>query len=394
MLGSRFFRIEAASGVLLLIAALVALVWASSPWSAVYEALRHQLHFVIDDVLMAVFFFLAGLEIKRELHDGSLSTVRRALLPVAAAFGGMAAPAIAYLAFHHGTPAARGWGIPIATDIAFAVGVLSMLGRRIPRQVRILLLALAVVDDLGAIVVIAVFYSSAVSVEGLGLVGIGVGAVLVLRDVVPGRPGIFLLPGALAWYGALVAGVSPTIAGVVLGLLVPATIDARSAQRPAHVSSLATRLEARLHPWVAYGIMPLFALANAGVDLRRVSVGGGSLDSPGSTSTRVLLAIAVALVVGKPVGITLGTWVGVRLGGELPPEVTWRAVLVVGAAGGIGFTMSIFVAGLAFGTGDLLGPAKLGVLVASLVSGLAASTLGMVLLRGEPELRRGSRGTS
>ncbi|MDB4993038.1 MAG: nhaA2, partial [Myxococcaceae bacterium] len=273
------------SGVLLLIAAIIAVIWASSPASAVYEALRHRAGFVVDDVLMAIFFFLAGLEIKKELHDGSLSTARLAVLPIAAALGGMLVPALVYVAFHAGSPAARGWGIPMATDIAFAVGVLALLGNRVPREVRILLLALAVVDDVGAIVVIAVFYSSAIATAGAGLAAIGIGGVLVLRDAFPRHPALYLLPGVLAWYGALTAGVHPTIAGVALGLLVPAAAD-RSG--PEGASSPATRIEARLQPIVAYAIMPVFALTNAGVDLRSIS-----MSEP--VSTRVVVAVVLAL---------------------------------------------------------------------------------------------------
>ena len=349
---------------------MIAVLWANSSASAVYEALRHRVGFVVDDVLMAIFFFLAGLEIKKELHDGSLRTARRAVLPIAAALGGMLVPALVYVSFHAGSPGARGWGIPMATDIAFAVGVLALLGNRVPREVRILLLALAVVDDVGAIVVIAVFYSSAISIAGVGLAAIGIGGVLVLRDAFPRYPAIYLLPGALAWYGALTAGVHPTIAGVALGLLVPAADD-RSGREGA--SSPAARIEAGLQPIVAYGIMPIFALTNAGVDLRALS-----MSEP--VSTHVLVAVVLALVLGKPLGITLGTWVGVRLGGHLPRAVTWPAVVVVGSAGGIGFTMAIFISGLAFGAGPLLGPAKLGVLVASVLSGLATCALGVTLL--------------
>jgi NhaA family Na+:H+ antiporter len=358
------------SGVLLLLTAIIAVIWASSSSSALYLSLRDRVGFVVDDVLMAIFFFAAGLEIKKELHDGSLSTSRLAVLPIAAALGGMVVPALVYFAFHAGSPAARGWGIPMATDIAFAVGVLALLGNRVPREVRILLLALAVVDDVGAIVVIALFYSSAIATAGVGLAAIGVGGVLVLRDAFPRHPALYLLPGVLAWYGALTAGVHPTIAGVALGLLVPARADRSS---PEGASSPASRIEAGLQPIVAYVIMPVFALTNAGVDLRSISMSDAA-------STRVLAAIVLALVLGKPVGIALGTWVGVRLGGRLPRAVTWSAVLVVGAAGGIGFTMAIFISGLAFGTGSLLGPAKLGVLVASVAAGLATCVLGVTLL--------------
>jgi NhaA family Na+:H+ antiporter len=358
------------SGAFLLLTAVLAVVWASSSSSATYLALRHHVGFVVDDVLMAVFFFLAGLEIKKEVHDGSLSTARLALLPIAAALGGMAVPALVYVAFHGGSSAARGWGIPMATDIAFAMGVVALLGKRLPREVRILLLALAVVDDVGAIVVIAFFYASTVSIAGLALATIGIGGVLVLRDVAPRHPVVYLLPGLLIWYGALTAGIHPTIAGVALGLLVPAVFDRSDGRR---MSSPAIRIEARLQPVVTWVIMPVFALTNAGVDVR-----GITLSEP--TSARVLVAIVLALVLGKPVGIALGTWVGVRLGGHLPRTVTWGAVTVVGAAGGIGFTMAIFISGLAFGTGPLLGPAKLGVLVASVISAVCACGLGLTLL--------------
>ena len=408
----RFLAVEAASGLVLMAATAVALAWANSPWRDSYAALWHSpiggvagdhafvrpLHFWVNDGLMTVFFFVVGLEIRREAYEGELAEPRRAVLPFAAALGGMLVPAAIYAAFNAGHAGARGWGVPMATDIAFAVGVLALLGGRVPASMRVLLLALAVIDDIGAIVVIAVFYSAGIDGVGLGIAGAGVGAVLVLRWIAVRSPLAYVVPGVAVWIGLLVAGVHPTLAGVVLGLLTPA----RSWFGPAgfaeatqaHLGAMAEGLDrdalmhhldgierARreavspverllhvLHPVVAFGIMPLFALANAGVALEGAVFDGAPL--------RVFLGIVLGLAVGKPLGIAVASLVAAATVARLPSGTTRAGVAVVGVVGGIGFTMSIFIAQLAFPPGPLLDTAKLAILVASVAAGLTGLALG------------------
>jgi NhaA family Na+:H+ antiporter len=364
----RFLAVEAASGILLLAAAVIALAAANSPLHPWAERLWHtpvalgrDLHFLIDDGLMTVFFFVIGLEIRREAHAGELSSLRRAALPAVAALGGMLAPALVYLAFNLGGGAARGWAVPVATDIAFAVGVLALLGARVPSPLRVLLLALAVVDDLGAIVIIAAFYSSGIAPAGLAIAGGGVAVIVLLQRLRVASPLAYLLPGVVVWAGALVAGIHPTLAGVALGLLTP-------------TGGPAEGLEARLHGWVAYAIMPLFALANAGVP-----VGGATLDAGG---LRLFLGVTLGLALGKPLGVLGACWLTTRLRlTELPAAVRWRQMLVAGQVAGIGFTMALFIAGLAFPPGPLLETAKLAVLTGSFLSAVAGLLLGRALLR-------------
>jgi NhaA family Na+:H+ antiporter len=418
----RFLSIEAASGILLLVAAAVALSWANSPWRQSYQALWHtplglrvgplqlerDLHFFINDGLMVVFFFVVGLEIRRELHAGELSEVRRAALPVFAAVGGMLVPAAIFFAANAGTAAVTGWGVPMATDIAFAVGVLALLGKRVRPALRILLLALAVIDDLGAILIIAVFYSSGFSLAGLALAAGGVGWLLLQQKLGVRAPLAYVPPALVTWAGAYLTGVHPTLAGVVVGLLTPvqtwlqpsdfaehasATAQAVRADVDQDTSSLlhrlssldavrresvspVERLQHALHPWVAFVIMPLFALANAGVPL-----GDARLDGGGQ---RVLFGVTAGLVLGKPLGVFALSWLAVRLRlAALPLGVAWREVLVVGLVAGIGFTMAIFIAQLAFAPGAHLETAKLAVLSASVVAGLAGLAAGRVLLSAQ-----------
>jgi Na+:H+ antiporter, NhaA family len=423
----RFLGVEAASGIVLLAASIFALAWANSPWAASYEHLWHvpitfgagalvstePVHFWINEGLMTIFFFVAGLEIRREIHEGELSDLKRAALPVAAALGGMIAPALLYLSLN-GAPAVRhGWGVPTATDIAFAVGVLALLGKRVPPALRVLLLALAIIDDIGAILVIALFYSSGVVWTGLLVAAGAAMAVVVLQRLGVRRSAAYLLPGAVLWWGMLHAGIHPTISGVVLGLLTPVrawfgergflaeTHDAmdelrarrardghgahdllhplrriRKAQREALPPVI--RLQAALHPWVAYGIMPLFALANAGV-----RVDGLALDQPASRT--VLLGVALGLVAGKPIGVSIATFVTVRLGVcALPRGVDWRGIAVVGCVAGIGFTMAIFIAGLAFNEASTLSAAKLGILLASASAATVGLLVGRLVLPAAP----------
>jgi NhaA family Na+:H+ antiporter len=360
----RFIHVEAVSGVVLLIAAAAALLWANSPYAQSYHHLwdaplsigvgafssTQSLHFVINEVLMTIFFLVVGMEIRRELQEGALANVRAAMLPLAAAIGGIAVPAAIYLLVNQAPGLRDGWAVPTATDIAFAVGVLALLGRSIPPSVRIFLLALAILDDIAAVIFIAGFYSAGLDVYGLLIAAAGVALVLALQRIGATSAYAYLVPGAVLWWGLLRSGVHPTLAGVVLGLMSPV------------LSPAVTRVEAALHPWVAYVIMPLFALANAGVTL--------DARADDSSATSIMLGVILALVLGKPAGILLGSWAAVRLGWSvLPQGVTWAGVAVAGCLGGIGFTMSIFIATLAFEDAALLAAAKRGVLVASFMAG-------------------------
>ena len=385
----RFISVEAVSGVALLAAAAIALAWANSPWAGAYEGLwhlrlglgvaeylpAHDLHFWVNDGLMSVFFLVVGLEIRREMHDGSLSDPRVATLPVIAAIGGVAIPALLYVLINSDPAARRGWAVPTATDIAFAVGVLSLIGKDVPPALRLLLLTLAIIDDIAAIVIIAFFYSSGIAIGGLLIVAAGVLGVLVLQWLGVQPALAYVLPGSVVWFGMLRAGVHPALAGVLLGLLTPATSAFGrvprdpGARRPG--APPVERVQATLHPWVAFGIMPLFALANAGVSLR-------GLELRAAAPLAVGAGIVSGLVLGKPIGIVLASFAAVRLKlCVLPAGVRWRHVLLVGLLGGIGFTMSIFIANLAFEDLPLLAAAKFAVLVASVL----AATLGLLLGR-------------
>jgi len=409
----RFLHIEAVSGVVLLFAAAVALVWANSPYAHNYHTLwdlplsiglgsftfSRSLHFWINDGLMTVFFLVVGMEVRREIHEGALSQRSQASLPVAAAVGGVIAPAVIFLALNPDPAQSQGWAVPTATDIAFAVGVLALLGRSIPRNVRIFLLALAIIDDVIAVLIIAFFYSGGLDIGGSMVVGLGALMVLGLQRIGVGSAYSYVLPGAVVWIGLLMSGAHPTLAGVVLGLMTPVRSipmneqpvdvvsrvakelrarfagskhDAAAIARPLRQLRLANRemlppvvrVQSALHPWVAFGIMPIFALANAGVTVGDVDLGAG-------LTTHVMVGVALALVAGKPLGIVGTTWLMVRTGWcRLPPGVSWGGVWLIGLLAGIGFTMSIFIAMLAFADQDLLGAAKLGVLLGSLVAAL------------------------
>jgi NhaA family Na+:H+ antiporter len=361
--------------IILLVITAVALAWANSPWAPSYGALWHlpvspgfgahpaptTVHFWINEALMTVFFLVVGLEIRREMHDGALSSMKQAVVPIAAALGGILVPALIYVAIASDDELLRGWAIPTATDIAFAVGVLAVLGKRIPGAVRVLILALAILDDIAAILVIAFFYSSGVDPMGLLIAAAGVALVFAFQRLGLRSAWHYVPPGAVIWAGLLYAGVHPTLSGVVLGLLTPV--------------AFAEPVESALHPWVAYGVMPLFALANAGVTL-----GGVSLEAAGNAA--LLYAIVLALFVGKPVGILAAVWIATKSRlGALSPELSWRGVALVGLLGGIGFTMSIFIANLAFADGALLSAAKLAVLAASALAGVAGLLFGRFALR-------------
>jgi Na+:H+ antiporter, NhaA family len=369
----QFLRIEASSGIVLLVATVGALLWANSPWRGVYDSIWHahlpqaagpwlsgkSLHFWINEGLMTIFFLIVGLEIRREMREGALSNARHAALPAIAALGGVVVPALIYFAINHDeAELRRGWAVPTATDIAFAVGVLALLGKRAHPALRVLLLALAIIDDIAAIVIIALFYSSGVSMLGLWISLVGVIGVLAMKRFGVRSGWGYLVPGVVVWAGMLHAGVHPAIAGVVVGML-----------------AAAPQLEGTLHPWVAYGIMPLFAFANAGV-----SLAGLSFDQPASMG--VLAGIVAGLVIGKPVGIALATFAGVKMGVcRLPEGVGYREVVVLGLLGGIGFTMAIFIANLAFAEEGLLAVAKFGVLVASAVAAAAGLLVARFALR-------------
>jgi NhaA family Na+:H+ antiporter len=402
----RFLATEAAGGVVLVVAAVAALIWANSPWRDTYASFWHSpvdlrvgsfgftgdLHHAVNDGLMAIFFLVVGLEIKRELVTGDLRDPRAAALPALAALGGMVVPAGIYLAITAGGPGTDGWGIPMATDIAFAVGVLALLGRRVPSSLKLFLLSLAIVDDIGAILVIAVFYSTDLDVAALGVAGAAVlGAVSLRAARVHWQPAYVAL-GVICWLATVESGVHATIAGVVFGLLAPArpiapadlarewTLDLSDEPTADELRALALvanesvspaeRIEHLLHPLSSFLIVPVFALANAGVEIR-----ADAFDAPGTAP--VAIGVAAGLVLGKLVGVFAVTWLGVRIGiATLPANATWSAVAGVAAVAGIGFTVSLFVAELAFADQTLIDAAKLSILVASVV----AAVLGSVML--------------
>lgn len=356
------------SALLLLGATLAALLWANSPWSESYFAFWHlkaglTLHHWVNDGLMALFFFVVGMEIKHELTAGELASRAQAMLPLFGALGGMIAPALLYLALQPGGGAANGWGIAMATDIAFAVAALAALGGRVPPALRIFLLALAIVDDLGAVLVIAFFYTDVVHALPLAGAALGLALIYGLRLAGVHAYAPYWTVGAGVWAAMLASGVHATVAGVVLGLLTPGS--ALGAGKPP-----LEHLTRQLQPWVLYAVMPIFALANAGVALA-----AGTLGDP--AAARVALAVGVGLFVGKPLGITLFALGAVRLGvAVLPRGVTRAALLGAGALGGIGFTMSLFITALAFGESAYADAAKVGVFGASVASGI----VGLVLL--------------
>ena len=387
-------RRESAGGVVLMAAALLALVAANSPLADWYAALLHSkfeirlesfgiakpLLLWINDGLMAVFFFVVGLELKREVLEGHLSTWRRACLPAIAALGGMLVPAAIYAAFNRGDPIAmEGWAIPTATDIAFALAVLSLLGDRVPGAVKTLLLSVAVFDDLGAIVVIAIFYTDDLSTVSLVVAGILILALAGLNRLGVQRPSAYLLFGIPLWVALLKSGVHATLAGVVAAMFIPLRTSGATPS-PGAEGSLLVRLEHALHPWVAIGVLPLFAFANAGVVLGDVS--GTDLIHP------VSLGIVAGLFLGKQVGVMAMCWLAIRTGiAARPSGVSWRHLYGTSLLCGIGFTMSLFIASLAFekGTIDHLGLDRLGILLGSGLSGVA----GYLVLRRAPPSARG-----
>ncbi len=417
-----FAHKQSSGGILLIAATVVALIWANSPWGGSYAALWHtkltvgvgdasiskDLTHWINDGLMAVFFLVVGLEIKREVLVGELSSVRNAALPVAAALGGAVVPAVIYVSINAGTDGAAGWGIPMATDIAFALGVLALLGERAPTTLKVFLTALAIVDDIVAVLVIALFYTSEISWGALGVGAVFLAALVVANLIGVGRTLVYAVLGVGLWLCFLLSGVHATIAGVLLAFTVPAVsfinpgafldrsryilerferagekgesvLTNEERQAALHALNHATyklepplhELEHTLHPWVVFAIMPLFALANAGV-----SLGGGIAEA---LTNPVALGIVAGLVLGKQLGITLFAWLAVKSGlSELPAGIGWRHVYGAAWLAGIGFTMSLFISDLAFSEGSLVEAAKLGILAASLIAGV----VGWTILRG------------
>lgn len=417
-----FLRIEAASGILLFVAAAVALAWANSPWADGYLHFWHtpvgirigdwsferSLEWIVNDGLMVIFFFVVGMEIRREVHHGELSDWSRAALPAAAAVGGMVAPAALYLAVAGAPETRSGWGVPMATDIAFAVGILTLLGKRVPAALRVLLLALAVIDDLGAIVIIALFYSTDLAGSGILIAAFGLGGIFLLQSLGVRAKLAYVPPAVLGWAGIYAAGIHPTIAGVIVGLVTPARAwlgpegfadevrkelprieqSVPDAADPHELNTSLSNVDAArreavspaqslihmLHPTVAFGIMPVFALANAGVPLSGLV--------PDTPSISVLVAITIGLVAGKPIGIVFASWLTLRLGlGTLPAGITLAHLLVLGVVAGVGFTMALFIANLAFTDARLLSAAKLGVLAGSAVAAILGVILGRLLLQ-------------
>jgi NhaA family Na+:H+ antiporter len=390
-----FLRTEAASGVALLTAAVVALVWANSRWQQSYIDLwthelaigigSHRLELDvsgwINDGLMTIFFFVVGLEIKRELVVGELRQPRRAALPAIAAVGGMVVPALIYTALNAGGAGADGWGIPVATDIAMAVGVVSLLGAAVDPSLKLFLLALAIVDDIGAIVIIAVFYSHGIDARS-SLAALAV-LLIILACRAAGVQAVaaYAVLGVALWFAVQQSGIHATITGVVLGLLTPTTPRRRRGDRDDSVS-VVEWLEHLLHPWSSFVIVPLFALANAGVPLSAEALRD-------AWSSPITHGVVAGLVLGKLIGVSAATWLAVRLGvGELPAGASWRAVLGLGAVAGIGFTVSIFVTDLAFDDPALRDEAIIGILAASVLAAL----LGALIFRLAGRRRRGAAG--
>jgi NhaA family Na+:H+ antiporter len=416
-----FAGLEASSGLLLIAATLAAMIWANSPVSGTYFELwrettltlgppGHELSLSlvawVNDLLMALFFLLVGLEIKREILAGELASARKAAMPIVAAAGGMLFPGLLYAVLHVGEPTLRGWGVPVATDIAFALGVLTLVGRSTPSSLKIFLASLAIADDIGALLVIALFYTEGLRLGALLIAAGLIGILILINGLGFKSPIPYLLIGAAVWFFVHESGVHATIAGVAVAMTIPARASVAGREfvnvsREAlnqfearldradpimtdgtllsavdavgdacrKVTPPLQRLEQSLHPWVAFAIVPVFALANAGVLI------GGSVGD--LLIGRVSIGVVLGLVIGKPVGIVLASWVAVHTGvAALPSGATWRHIVGVGCLGGIGFTMSLFIANLAFLEPAVLDSAKLGVLGASLLSGI----LGWVIL--------------
>ena len=424
---NEFLHKEASGGILLIICTVVALVWANSPWSDSYHHLWHtyinidfgnvlnlnySLHHWINDGLMAIFFFTVGLEIKRELLVGELSSMQKASLPIAGAIGGMVVPALLYVIFNSGGQGADGWGIPMATDIAFVVGIMALLGSRIPLTLKIFVLALAIADDIGAVLVIAIFYTAEISTTALIVAGVVLILLIVLNRLGTKSLIAYTILGIILWLAFLKSGIHATIAGVLLAFAIPASSRfntqefsdrvkhlinkfdetgehwknvLNNAERQHDVMAIENscekvltplqRFEHGLHPWVAFFIIPIFALANAGVTL-------AGLDVLNALFSPISLGIIIGLFIGKQVGIFAFSFFAVKMKfASLPEGVNWKNLYGAGVLAGIGFTMSLFIAGLAFSDPALLDLSKIGVLTGSLLSGI----VGYLYLKSAPE---------
>ncbi|EKO3582812.1 Na+/H+ antiporter NhaA [Vibrio metschnikovii] len=368
-----FFKTEAAGGVLLVMAAIAAMLIANSPVNELYQHALHayvfgmSLSHWVNDGLMAIFFLLIGLEVKRELIEGSLKSKEQALFPAIAALGGMLAPALVYTWFNSADPtASQGWAIPAATDIAFALGIMALLGNRVPVSLKAFLLALAIIDDLGVIIIIALFYTSELSSFALAMGLLTAGGLYLLNryrvtSLVP-----YLILGAILWFAVLQSGIHATLAGVMIGFAIP--LKGKQATSPSPLK----RLEHWLHPWSTFAILPLFAFVNAGISLEGISLAGLTSTLP--------VGVALGLFVGKPLGIFTFSWISVKLGmTKLPEGIDTRHIFAVSVLCGIGFTMSIFISSLAFGHAHLIldNYARLGILIGSTAAALA----GYIMLR-------------
>ena len=416
-----FLHQQASGGILLIIATVIALVWANSPFSESYHHLWHtyvkvdvggvglnySLHHWINDGLMVIFFFVVGLEIKRELLVGELSSVKKAALPIAAALGGMIFPALIYTVFNLGSESASGWGIPMATDIAFVVGILALLGNRVPLALKIFILALAIVDDLGAVLVIAIFYTSNISLTSLMIAGGLIVLLIAMNRLGVRNLLVYTIVGVALWLAFLKSGVHATVAGVLLAFTIPVSsrINTKkfkneterllkdfdnagehgedvltNSERLSIVDQIENncekiltplqRFEHGLHPWVSFFIMPVFALANAGVTI------GSGLTS--AISHPVSIGIILGLFLGKQIGIFSFSYLAVKLKLASEPEgVSWKKIYAASVLAGIGFTMSLFIANLAFNSPELLNISKVGILTGSLLSGI----VGFIILK-------------
>ncbi|PHM47553.1 Na+/H+ antiporter NhaA [Xenorhabdus miraniensis] len=378
----QFLKLEAAGGILLIIAAIIALAMANTPLQDIYHQflnlpvavqfaaleINKPLLLWINDGLMAVFFLIVGLEVKRELMEGSLAGRDKAIFPAIAALGGMLAPALVYLLFNGSDDIARqGWAIPAATDIAFALGVMALLGRRVPTALKVFLLALAIIDDLGVIIIIALFYTKTVSLGALGLAAATIALLAWMNRKGVTKTSVYLAVGVVLWICILKSGIHATLAGVIVGFLIPL--------RDKKGDSPSETLEHELHPWVAYLILPLFAFANAGVSLQGVTLDG--------LISMLPAGVALGLFIGKPLGIFLFSWISVKLGmAKLPEKIGMKQIFAVSVLCGIGFTMSIFISGLAFeGLNDAFSTySRLGILIGSTTAAIVGYGLLNILL--------------
>lgn len=374
-----FIQLEAASGIVLGLCAILAMYLANGTFAQDYFAILNfpilnlSVQLWINDALMAIFFFVVGMEIKKELVVGELNSPKKAALPIAAAIGGMVFPALIYFANNPSSPEIKGWGIPMATDIAFAIGVLTLFGKRIPLALKVFLLAIAIVDDLGAILVIAFFYTSQIKGYGLAIAALSFVFMFLMRTIGIRSYLFYFLIGALAWFGVLQSGVHATIAGVIAGLMTPFKFPVGKHSHETY--SPLEYLVKHLHPWVSFGIMPLFALANAGVAISGV-------DFSSLYSNSVFKGIAVGLVVGKPLGVVLFSFLSVKIGiAALPKELNWNQVIGVGLLAGIGFTMSLFISALALTPQEEI-YSKTGIITGSVISAIIGAAYLLVILRG------------